>query len=79
MLPFAASKAPQSSDQPARKHNMADNPQHTDLGPSANPSPKKDHGESYNEAMNGPNNPTKNERPNVPYNVTDGYTKTYKG
>lgn len=44
----------------------------TDILPSKNPSATKEHGESFNEAMNPPNNPTKNYQPKS-FNVTDDY------
>ena len=54
---------------------MAEFPQKSrdSLAPEKYSNPKKDHGESFNEAMNAPNNPTKNHRPES-YNVTDDYT-----
>lgn len=54
---------------------MSDYPvtKRTDVSPSKNPTAEKKHGESFNTAFNPPNNPTKNKRPNLPYNVNDGY------
>ena len=44
-----------------------------DVSPSKNPTLKKEHGESFNEAMNQPNSP--NDTKGTPsYNVTDDYT-----
>lgn len=43
-----------------------------DISPEKYSNPDKNKGESFNEAMNAPNNPTKNHRPES-YNVTDDY------
>lgn len=44
----------------------------TDVSPEKYSNPKKDKGESFNEAHNAPNNPTKDKRPEA-YNTTDDY------
>ena len=44
----------------------------SELAPEKYSNPKKDKGESFNEAANPPNNPTKNKQPQS-YNVTDDY------
>lgn len=49
-----------------------DNGPSRDVTPSKNPTPKKDHGESFNNAMNPPNDPQKRYQP-TSYNVTDDY------
>lgn len=54
----------------------SDTPKH-DLKPEPFSTPKKEHGESFNEAMNPPNNPTKNEQP-TSFNVDADYPP-YKG
>ena len=43
-----------------------------DVNPEKYSNPDKKKGESFNEAMNPPNNPTKNHQP-TSYNVTDDY------
>lgn len=51
-------------------------PPHNDrkeLRPEKYSTPDKKRGESFDEAMNAPNNPTKNHQP-TSYNVTDDYT-----
>lgn len=44
----------------------------TDVSPEKYSTPDKKKGESFNEAFNSPNNPTKNHRPES-YNTTDDY------
>lgn len=49
-----------------------DNGPDRDVSPSKNDFPTSKHGEEFNEAMNPPNNPTKNHRP-THFNVTYDY------
>lgn len=44
-----------------------------DVTPEKNPTATKTKGESFNEAHNPPNNPTKNHQPAC-WNVTDAYS-----
>lgn len=50
-----------------------DNGPKRDVSPEKYSTPKKDKGESHNNAMNAPNNPTKNHPP-MSFNVNDDYT-----
>lgn len=50
-----------------------DNGPSRDVSPEKNPKAEKDKGESFNEAMNAPNNPKKDHQP-TSFNVTDDYT-----
>lgn len=50
----------------------------TDVAPEPYTTKKKERGESFDEAANLPNNPTKNHRPES-YNVTDDYCSPMDG
>lgn len=66
---------------PLSRSKMPDYPvtRRTDVLPGPNPTAKKDRGESFDEAMNPPNNPTKNHhrgygnKDTLDFNITHDY------